>query len=96
MKYPVCQELQEEMDDIIATMSIINDNDGWIKDSSSNKKIKVQYKTFDGDNTVTVKLEGIMTAPLLNLCGLCYEVDLFRTWVPLCKASDKFGQISRT
>ena len=96
MNYPVCQELQQEMNDILATMEIINDNEGWTKDSSSSKKISVQYKTFDGDNTVTVKLEGIMTAPLLNLCGLCYEVDLFRTWVPLCKGSDKLGQISRT
>ena len=84
------------MDDVLATLNIINDQNGWIRDSSSNKKVTVMYKYFEGDDAVTIKVEGLMNAPLLNLCGLCYEVDLFHTWVPLMKRSDKLAQISRT
>jgi hypothetical protein len=77
-------------------LELVNSNEGWVRDSSSNKQIQVWYRVLPGTRTVTVRVEGIMHAPIMNVLSLCNESDLFYKWVPLCSASDFLGQISRT
>jgi hypothetical protein len=75
----------EDKQDCFKFMESINSTEGWTIDSSSTKRIKVSYKKEEGQPTCTIKLEGIMHAPMLNLVSLANETDLFHTWIPLCK-----------
>jgi hypothetical protein len=77
-------------------METINDTKGWVVDSSSSKNVKVSYRMIPGRPTVSIRIEGIMKAPILNILSLVYETDLFHTWVPLCKRSEQIAKVSRT
>lgn len=45
-------------------------------------------------NALTLYLEQLIEAPLLNLFAILGEVDLFKHWVPLTKKSDIKGEYS--
>lgn len=58
--------------------------------------ISTHYKMSD-DNLLTVKLEGVLdNVPLFDQANVIYEIDLFKTWMPLCSSSVKIDQINKS
>lgn len=43
---------------------------------------------------MSIYLEGIVNAPMINLMALLCEVDLFKEWVPLMKKANLVGEYS--
>jgi hypothetical protein len=49
-----------------------------------------------GDNDIIVKMEGTMhDLPIFEQCAVIHEVDLFKTWIPLCEKSILIEKISK-
>ena len=63
----------------MACLEIINDDERWTTHSSSNKEVSIKYKLASA-TTVTIKIEGVMDAPIVNIFSLIYETDLYSSW----------------
>jgi hypothetical protein len=44
----------------------------------------VKHKVIPENHTVSMKVESELEIPLLNLCSLIYEIELYKEWVPFC------------
>ena len=67
--------------------------DGWTKFSDKETQ-KIYYKQEAGLNQLTLYLEQVIEAPLINLFAILGEVQLFKNWVPMTKQSDIISEIS--
>eukprot|EP01031_Cornospumella_fuschlensis_P025323 gene25323-30578_t len=48
--------------------------------------ITTHYKVDHSDNSLVLKLEGVLEdLPLFEQCAVIHEVDLFPTWLPFCR-----------
>jgi hypothetical protein len=94
-QYPIYHTVQADRADCIKFLELANSNDGWVRDSSSNKSIQTWYRVLPGTRTVTVRVQGIMHAPIMNVLSLFNESDLFHKWVPMVSESEPLGQPSR-
>lgn len=65
----------------------------WTKHTDKDD-FKVYYRHDKGDKNLTLYLEGLINAPLINLFSILAEVQLFKDWIPLNKQSDIIGEVS--
>lgn len=60
--------------------------DDWIIEKAGSC-ITLKYKKVPNSRLYTLKNEALLDFPIYNLCAMIYEIDLFKEWVPFCKAS---------
>ncbi len=75
------------------TTSLDND-DGWTL-SYDGAKTKVWYRKERGNATHTMRISGLIRAPLLNLAALLYEADLYSELLWFIQSSDILAEPSR-
>lgn len=71
----------------------LKDMKGWNKHTDK-EDYKIYYRQEEGLKIISLFIEGIINAPLINIMALLAEVDLFNEWVPLCKESKLVGEFS--
>jgi hypothetical protein len=64
----------------------LDDNEGWTTEKISSG-VKVSYKKIKNEDTVSLKIEAILEIPVVHVCSLIYEIELFKEWVPFCNDS---------
>ncbi len=64
----------------------MDDNEGWTTEKISSG-VKVSYKKIKNEDTVSLKIEAILEIPVVHVCSLIYEIELFKEWVPFCNDS---------
>ncbi len=57
---------------------------GWTKFSDKGDS-KIYYKQEEGVKSLTLYLEDVIEAPLINLFAILGEVQLFKNWIPMTK-----------
>jgi hypothetical protein len=55
---------------------------------------KIYYKHEDGFNQLTLYIEEVLEAPMLNLFAVLGEAQLFKNWIPMMKQSDMVAEVS--
>ena len=55
---------------------------------------KIYWKQENGLKSITVFMEAIYDAPLINLVSILGEIQFFKEWVPMCRQSDLLGEVS--
>lgn len=58
------------------------DMSDWNK-QTDNDHTKIYYRQEEGLPGITLYLEAVINAPLLNLFAVLGEVQLFKEWVPM-------------
>jgi hypothetical protein len=58
------------------------------------KTSKIYYKQEPGLSQITLYLEEVFEASLINLVAVIGEVQLFKKWVPLMRQSDLLADVS--
>lgn len=71
------------------------DEEGW-KTDTTNSAVTVRHKLAPGTSTVTIKIEGTMDVPILNVFSLLYESDLYYTWQRLISQSNTISNYGPT
>jgi len=70
------------------------DNDGWSY-AQTYFGISTHYRNED-DGTLSVKLDGELAGmSLFEIFAVLHEIDLYKTWVPFCKLSEKLKSMRR-
>lgn len=66
---------------------------GWqrFKDKPESK---IYYKQEDGLSQLTLYIEEVFEAPMINLFAIMGEAQLFSKWVPMMKQSDMVAEVS--
>lgn len=73
--------------------SIRGDMRGWTKHTDKEHR-KVYYKHEKDLQGITIYLEAVIEAPMINLFTVIGEVGLFKHWVPITKESKIIGEVS--
>jgi hypothetical protein len=66
---------------------------GWTKFSDKGDS-KIYYKQEPGVKSLTLYLEDVIEAPMINLFAILGEVQLFKNWIPMTKQTDIIGEVS--
>eukprot|EP01083_Nonionella_stella_P295889 1005427_1 len=104
-KYPNSELLQEYEShpriisikaDLKETNKMINfmtTDDKWelFKDDGT---WKTEWSACKESAVESFRLTGVGDVPLFNIVAVIYEMDLMKTWMPLCKESKELGQLS--
>ena len=56
--------------------------------------VKSYYREEKEHGTHSFKVEGLVDSPIAAVAAVLYEVDLYRTWFPLCVASENVCTLS--
>jgi len=88
-------QLLERVQEIKKALEYEDKGQPWILGNSM-FGIHTYYQIDHRDNTIILKLEGVMEdLPLFEQCAVIYEVDLYKEWIPFCSESitvDKLGK----
>jgi hypothetical protein len=68
--------------------------EGW-NTERADETVTVKYKFIPKTELVSLKLEGEVDCPLINLLTLIYENELYTQWVPFMSKSDPIKVIHR-
>lgn len=66
---------------------------GWGKQTDTPKQ-KIYFRNEQGIKSITMYLEQVIDAPLLNLFALLSEIDLFKNWMPGTDSTTFIADIS--
>ena len=81
------------MEHFLAELSATDFLRGWIKHSEKANG-KVYYRQEPGLKGLTVYLEGVVNAPIMNLLAVISEIELFKEWLPVIKQSQMLHSVS--
>lgn len=70
------QQIQTECTDVDALKEALNDKENWTL-SYDGADTKVWYRRESGSATHSLRIEGTIRAPLINVAALLYESDLY-------------------
>ncbi|CEM30859.1 unnamed protein product [Vitrella brassicaformis CCMP3155] len=79
---------KQEVDDFCST---IDSREGWICHLDNGEKLRVLYKGTEGCSAATLRCEGLVDAPLIDILSVLNEIDLFKMWVPYFTIPIKLG-----
>lgn len=65
----------------------------WIR-FSDKPDYKLFYRQEPGFPGITLYMEGVIKAPLMNMFAVLAEVQLFKDWIPMTKKSELLGEVS--
>jgi len=65
----------------------------WIRHTDKPEK-KIYYRHEEGVKSMSLYIEGVIDAPLMNLLLVLAEVELFKTFIPMIKESRMEGDYS--
>ena len=69
---------QQEIGEFVDSL----DSEGWTVHVDEGEAVKVLYKPREGSALHTLRMEGIVDAPLINIFSVLNETDLFTLWIP--------------
>jgi len=75
------------------TSEIVLD-EGWITEKA-NDQVVVKYKYIPNTELISIKIEGVVDCPLINLLTLIYETELYNLWVPFLSQAEQLKIIHR-
>jgi len=78
---------------MVEYLALMDGEEGWATECSKNG-LTVKYKAGAGQ-TISLKVEGIIRAPIFNFVTLVNEPDCFASWVPFCKSAASMKQVHR-
>ena len=70
------------------------DSEGWIFDKQE-KGVKLQYKMYEEEKQIAIKIEGQFDVPVENFLAIVCEIELMGDYVPFCFDSRMVKWISR-
>jgi len=79
---PELEKLRKESEEVQQLLNDFNSYNGWILTRDADG-IKTFYKHEDPNPIHSIRLEGMIDCPLLNILSVVYEVDLYTGWWPL-------------
>lgn len=65
----------------------------WVRHTEKDTT-KIFYKKEEGFNGLTIYMEGVINAPLINLFSVLAEVELFKDFVPTIQQSNLLASVS--
>jgi hypothetical protein len=74
-------------------LDLLNGEENWIPEKTK-KDLTVKYQVIEG-GLISLKLEGIIDVPILNLVNLINDPDGYPGWVPFCKQGKTLKLINR-
>jgi len=91
---PSIQTLKKEASEVNKLMSEFDSNEGWtlVNDKDG---VRSYYRHETSSPMHSMKIEGIIPAPLFNVLAIIYEVDLYITWWPLLREVKQVKEISK-
>jgi hypothetical protein len=85
--------LRKDFQIIYECMHEIREMRDWTRHTDTPQQ-KIYYRQEKGQKTLTLYLEGLIKAPIINVVSIFAEVQLLKEWVPLTKVSDLIGEVS--
>ncbi len=75
---------------LYSTLRDINQPLGWtlVRETDG---VKTHYRHEDSTPVHSIKMEGVINSPALNIMAIMNEHSLYDTWIPLLKAHSPFS-----
>mmetsp|Transcript_11310 Transcript_11310/g.11345 ORF Transcript_11310/g.11345 Transcript_11310/m.11345 type:complete len:135 (-) Transcript_11310:336-740(-) len=74
-------------------MKELNHLHTWTK-FLENNEVKIFYKKEEGLSPLTVFIEGMINAPVMNVIAIVGTVDLYKDWMPITPVSDILKEVT--
>lgn len=89
------EKMLERAEEVQTTLEYEDNPDQWIYGTQM-FGIKTYYQIDKSDNSIIIKLEGVMEdLPLFEQCAVIYEIDLFKEWIPFCRESELVDKVGK-
>eukprot|EP01083_Nonionella_stella_P017632 49349_1 len=85
--------LQSQLNETNRMLEFMTSDQGWtlLKDDQT---WQTEWQPSDQSAYESFRITGVGDVPLYNILAVIYEMDLIKTWMPLCKESVTCGQVS--
>jgi len=91
---PISPKIKKAREEIEAMLNEFNSYNGWTKTYDSNG-IQTFYRHEGNTPIHSLRMEGLINAPIFDVLAVLNEADLYSTWVPMMKESVILQNTSR-
>ena len=91
--HPRRKEILSQLKETERMIEFLTSSSGWelYRDDGT---WKTEWQPSSDSDYESFRISGIGDVPLYNILAVIYEMDLIKTWMPLCKESIQCGQLS--
>jgi hypothetical protein len=89
------QSMLQQVEQTRAMLNELASNEGWTLVRQSRTGDATHYRPEPGKDSHSFKLSGVIECDLWRIVAIIYEISLFPTWFPFCKAATDLRTVSR-
>jgi len=92
-QHPRKKLIDNQLIETAKMLEFMTSDKGWdiFKDDGT---WQTEWQPSDDSEFESFRITGVGDVPLYNILAVIYEMDLIKTWMPLCKESTECGQLS--